>query len=206
MYLSFNHNLEVMKNTTYIDVIAYIPTFTKRVLYLTLRKNRVLLKKGCFIGRQNQRFRSKKGCFYLQNPRKGGVFQTWVRACYTLWSGVGGGDVRSAPSHCFNQWWLIMVNWTTRNKIQWNLKQNTIVQFKKYISICRLQTGDHLLRPQSVKIRIHSSSSVTQELKWFEQLHTCISWLWHITKMFVTKPTLCYVISQSRDVDDYVVN
>ena len=38
------------------DVVTYILTFTKRVLYLTLRKNRVLLKKGCFIGRQSQRF------------------------------------------------------------------------------------------------------------------------------------------------------
>ena len=38
MYLSFNHNLEVMKNTTYIekclefDAVTYILTFTKRVL------------------------------------------------------------------------------------------------------------------------------------------------------------------------------
>ena len=74
MYLSFNHNLEVMKNTTYIDVVAYIPTFTKRVLYLTLRKNRVLLKKGCFIGRRNQRFRLKKGCFFSSKIREKGVF------------------------------------------------------------------------------------------------------------------------------------
>ena len=36
MYLSLNHNLEVMKNTTYIekrlefDAVTYILTFTKR--------------------------------------------------------------------------------------------------------------------------------------------------------------------------------
>ena len=36
MYLSFNYNLEVMKNTTYIekrlefDVVTYILTFTKK--------------------------------------------------------------------------------------------------------------------------------------------------------------------------------
>ena len=30
----------------------------------------------------------------------------------------------SAPSHCLNQCWII-VNWTLRNKLQWNLNQNT---------------------------------------------------------------------------------
>ena len=85
-----------MKNTTYIekcleyDVVTYILTFTKRVLYLIFRKKIAFwIKKRCFIGHQNQRFRLKKGCFFFQNPRKGGVFQTWVRAWYTLWSGVG---------------------------------------------------------------------------------------------------------------------
>ena len=96
--MSFNHNLEVMKITTYIkkchkfDAVTYILTFTKNgtVAYIT-KTNRVLLKRGCFIGPQNQRFRLKKGCFVVRNPWKGGVFETWVRAWYTLWSGVGGG-------------------------------------------------------------------------------------------------------------------
>ena len=80
MYLSFNHILEVMENTTYIDkcfefdVVTYILTFAKRVLYLTLRKNRVLLKKGCFIGRQNQRFCLKQGCFFRPKSAKRGCF------------------------------------------------------------------------------------------------------------------------------------
>ena len=29
----------------------------------------------------------------------------------------------SAPSHYLNQWWVI-VNWTLRNKLQWNFNQN----------------------------------------------------------------------------------
>ena len=63
------------------------------VAYIT-KKIRVLFKKGCFIGPQNQRFRFKKGwVFFAQNSRKGGVFQTWARAWYTLWSGGGGGGV-----------------------------------------------------------------------------------------------------------------
>ena len=37
-------------------------------------KNRVLLKKGCFIEPQNQRFRLKKGCFFLSKTREKGVF------------------------------------------------------------------------------------------------------------------------------------
>ena len=39
-----------------------------------------LKKKGCPIGPQNQRVRLKKGCIFVQNPRKRCVFQTWVRA------------------------------------------------------------------------------------------------------------------------------
>ena len=38
-------------------------------------------------------------------------FRQWLVAC-------------SAPSHYLNQCWLI-VNWTLRNKLQWNLNQNT---------------------------------------------------------------------------------
>ena len=48
IYSSFNTTLEVMKNTTYIGKCfqfeTVILTFTKRVLYLTLRKNAFCLK------------------------------------------------------------------------------------------------------------------------------------------------------------------
>ena len=84
-----------MKNTTYIekclefDVVTYILTFTKRVLSLILLKNRLLLKKGCFIGRQNQRFCLKKACFFfVQNPRKGVFFKLGYERGIR-WSGVG---------------------------------------------------------------------------------------------------------------------
>ena len=49
MYLSFNHNLEVMINTTSVekclelDVVTYMYTFTERVLmkaYITEKKSR----------------------------------------------------------------------------------------------------------------------------------------------------------------------
>ena len=96
MFKWFCTNVKVMKNTTYIekciefDAVTYILTITKGYFSLYDEKNRVLLKKGCFIEPQNQRFRLKKGCFFSSKIRqKGGVFQTWVRAWYTLWSGVG---------------------------------------------------------------------------------------------------------------------
>ena len=98
MYLSFNHNLEVMKNTTYIekclefDVVTYILIFTKRVHYLTLRKNRVLLKKGCFIERQNQRFRLKKGCFFRpKSAKRGYFFNLGTSVVYALVGSRGAG-------------------------------------------------------------------------------------------------------------------
>ena len=35
-----------------------------------------------------------------------------------------------APNHYLNQWWVI-VNWTLRNKLQWNFNQNTKFSFLK---------------------------------------------------------------------------
>ena len=48
--------------------------YHERVLQLIWRKNRVLLKKGCFIKPQNQRFRLKKGFFLSSKIREKGVF------------------------------------------------------------------------------------------------------------------------------------
>ena len=95
MYLSFNHILEVMKNTTYIekclefDVFTYILTFTKGVLYPTLRKNRVLLEKGVFYWAS----KSEKGwVFFVQNPRKRGCFsKLGTSMVYTLVRSRGAG-------------------------------------------------------------------------------------------------------------------
>ena len=36
----------------------------------------------------------------------------------------------SVPNHCLNQCWII-VNWTIRNTLKWNLNQTTTFQFKK---------------------------------------------------------------------------
>ena len=44
----------------------------------------------------------------------------------------------SAPSHYLNQCWDI-VNWTLRNKLQWNCKQYSYIFIKKIIWKCRLR-------------------------------------------------------------------
>ena len=67
------------------------------------------LKKGCFIGSQNKRFRLKKGCFFfVQNTRKGVVFQTWYERGIPFGRvGVGWGCWRGPKltSHFQKQWW-----------------------------------------------------------------------------------------------------
>ena len=84
----------------------HIFSLSQEVLELILRKNRVLLKKGCFIGPQNQRFRLKKAgyFFFVITPRKGGVLQTWVRAWYTLWSGGATSAWRMQSCLCMSSW------------------------------------------------------------------------------------------------------
>ena len=47
----------------------------------------------------------------------------WVRESGQLWFRYWLGTYL-APSHYLNQWWNI-VNWTLRNKLQWNFNQNT---------------------------------------------------------------------------------
>ena len=76
MYLNFNHNLEVTKNTTYIEkCLDYNSHFHKKG-YFSLNYENIAfcLKKGCFIGPQNQRFQLKKGCFFCVKFTKRGVF------------------------------------------------------------------------------------------------------------------------------------
>ena len=77
MHLSCNHNLEVMKNTSYIekclesDAVTYILIFTKKA------------KKSLFPEKIKLAISVEKGVFS----------QTWVRA----WSGVG------VPGHCIGR-------------------------------------------------------------------------------------------------------
>ena len=53
----------------------------------------------------------------------------------------------SAPSHYLNQC-RIIVNWTLRNKFQWNCNRNTNKTFRsiKYIWKYRLRNGGHFVR------------------------------------------------------------
>ena len=97
MYLSFNHILEVMKNTTYIekclefDVVTYILTFTKRILYLTLRKNRVLLKKGVFYWASKSAILLEKGVFFRPKSAKRGCFSNLGTSVVNVLVGSRGG-------------------------------------------------------------------------------------------------------------------
>ena len=62
------------------------------------------------LGLKISDFGWKKGVIF-QNPRKGGVFQTCVRALYTLCSGVGAGSqahthaITSLQLHALNRHW-----------------------------------------------------------------------------------------------------
>ena len=50
----------------------------------------------------------------------------------------------SAPSHYLSRYWII-VNWTLRNKLQWNFKQNSKVYFIiKCVWKCRLWNDGHV--------------------------------------------------------------
>ena len=82
-----------MKNTMYAEEMfdAINLAFTKRVLILYNNdKIAICFEKVCFIGLKISDFGWKRGVFLAQNPRKGGIFQAWVRAWYTFWSRVGG--------------------------------------------------------------------------------------------------------------------
>ena len=58
-----------------------------------------------------------------------------------------------APSHYLNQCWII-VNWTLRNKLQWNLNQNSniLIQENALESVV-CETAAILSRPQWVKLQ-----------------------------------------------------
>ena len=67
-------------------------------------------------------------------------FRLWLVAC-------------SAPSHDLNQCWLI-VNWTLRNKLQWNLNRNSIIFIQEIAFECVVcEMAAILSRPQCVKER-----------------------------------------------------
>ena len=64
-------------------------------------------------------------------------------ACMCQWTGSVLVQIMAcrllAPSHYLNQCWVI-VNWTIRNKLQWNFNQNTKFAFTKmYLKISSVE-------------------------------------------------------------------
>ena len=85
-----------MKNTMYtVNIFIQLISLSQKGYFIVYNENKIALclKKGCFIRPQNRRFPLKRFFFFVQNPRKGGVFQAYVRAWYTFWWGVGGRDL-----------------------------------------------------------------------------------------------------------------
>ena len=76
-------------------------------------------KKECFIGPQHRRFRLKKGCFSRPESAKRGIFQAWVRAWYTFWSGVGGAGMIFLASGLYSP--------KFHNYTEWQKGQNTVI-------------------------------------------------------------------------------
>ena len=66
-----------------------------------------------------------------------GLYHLWFRKWLGAWS---------APSHNLIHCWHI-VNWTLRNKLQWNINQNSciFIHSREYIWKCHLQNGSHLV-------------------------------------------------------------
>ena len=102
MYLSFNHNSKVMKNTKYIekyvefDAVTYILTFTKKgnVAYIT-KKSRFAWKRGVLLGSKISDFGWKGGVFFRPKSAKRGCFSNLGTSvvCTLVGRGGGGGYV-----------------------------------------------------------------------------------------------------------------
>ena len=81
MYLRFNHDLEVMKNTTYIekclefDAIIYIIIFTKMYCSLYYDKIAFCLRRGVLLGLKISDFGCKRGVFLFKIREKGVFFK-----------------------------------------------------------------------------------------------------------------------------------
>ena len=71
----------------------------------------------------------------------------------------------SAPSHYLNQCWVI-VNWTLRNKLQWNFNQNAKL-FTKCIWKYRLRNGSHIVQGEISEVK-----RTYKDLKWLQLVVT----------------------------------
>ena len=77
----------------------------------------------------------------------------WGRVTHTCVGNliiIGSDNGLSAPSHYLNQHWNI-VNWTLRNKLQWNFNRNSniFIQENAFESVCEMAAI--LSRPQCVR-------------------------------------------------------
>ena len=80
----------------------------------------------------------------------------WIRI-YANWVNIGsdkGLVAWSAPSHYLNQCWNI-VNWTLKNKLQWNFNRNSclFIQENAFENVV-CQNGGHLFQGRWVNIRL----------------------------------------------------
>ena len=104
----------------------------------------------------------------------------------TIIGSENGPVAWSAPGHYLNQWWNI-VNWTNRNKLQWNFNQNhnIFIQENAFENVV-WKTAAILSRLQCVKGDIASSRHpldfrrVSNPLISFNGY--LIKWLWRIVK------------------------
>ena len=100
MYLSFNHNLEVMKNTTYIekclefDAVTYILTFMKKgYCSLYCEKIAFCLKRGVILGASKSAISVEKRVFFRPKSAKRRCFSTKSWGVREFGGGGGGGGI-----------------------------------------------------------------------------------------------------------------
>ena len=97
MCLSFDHNLEVMKkydiHTNVLSLVQlHIFSLSQKGFFsLYYEDIAFYLKRWCFIGPQNQRFWSKKGCIFHPKYAKTGCFSNMG----TSFGGWGAGGAKS---------------------------------------------------------------------------------------------------------------
>ena len=121
-------------------------------------------------------------------------FRQWLGAC-------------SAPSHYLNQCWNI-VNWTLRNKLQWNLNRNSIIfiQENAFENVV-WKMAAILTRPQCVK---RTNNGLTWSILWQcnEPRHQQTWHESHLPQYFVShKEKVKYIqISNENQQNDNVIS
>ena len=96
----------------------------------------------------------------------------WGRVTHVCVSKV----TRSVPSHYLNQCWNI-VNWTFRNKLQWNLNRNSYISIQENAFKIVWKMAAILSRPQCVML-IHACK--TGPWRQFQEAWNQWAGYWHI--------------------------